>query len=68
MILGEKFDDAIQKHNELEESLTVRDFQTVRLEGKRQVIRNLTYYNLDAIISIGFRVNSERGILFRRWA
>lgn len=68
MILGEKFDDAIQKLNELEESLTVRDFQTVRLEGKRQVIRNLTYYNLDAIISIGFRVNSERGILFRRWA
>lgn len=68
MILGEKFDDAIQKLNELEESLTVRDFQTVRLVGKRQVIRNLTYYNLDAIISIGFRVNSERGILFRRWA
>lgn len=68
MILGEKFDDAIQKLNELEESLTVRDFQTVRLEGKRQVIRNLTYYNLDAIISIGFRVNNERGILFRRWA
>ena len=68
MILGEKFDDAIQKLNELEESLTVRDFQTVRLVGKRQVIRNLTYYNLDAIISIGFRVNSERGILVRRWA
>ena len=68
MILGEKFDDAIQKLNELEESLTVRDFQTVRPEGKRQVIRNLTYYNLDAIISIGFRVNSGRGILFRRWA
>lgn len=42
MILGEKFDDAIQKLNELEESLTVRDFQTVRPEGKRQVIRNLT--------------------------
>lgn len=68
MILGEKFDDAIQKLNELEESLTVRDFRTVRQEGKRQVIRNLTYYNLDAIISIGFRVNSKRGILFRQWA
>lgn len=48
----------------LEESLTVRNFRTVRQEGKRQVICNLTYYKLDAIISIGFRVNSKRGILF----
>jgi len=58
----------IYEQEELEESSTVRDFRTVRQEGKRQVVRNLTYYNLDAIISIGFRVNSKRGIQFRRWA
>jgi len=52
----------IYDQKELEESSTVRDFRTVRQEGKRQVMRNLTYYNLDAIISIGFRVNSKRGI------
>lgn len=44
----------IYDQKELEESSTVRDFRTVRQEGKRQVMRNLTYYNLDAIISIGF--------------
>ena len=49
----------IYDQKELEESSTVRDFRTVRQEGKRQVMRNLTYYNLDAIISIGFRVNSK---------
>lgn len=58
----------IYEQEELEESATVRDFRTVRQEGKRQVVRNLTYYNLDAIISIGFRVNSKRGIQFRQWA
>lgn len=57
----------IYEQEELEESSTVRDFRTVRQEGKRQVVRNLTYYNLDAIISIGFRVNSKRGIQFRRY-
>lgn len=58
----------IYEQEELEESSTVRDFRTVRPEGKRHVVRNLTYYNLDAIISIGFRVNSKRGIQFRQWA
>ena len=58
----------IYEQEELEESSTVRDFRTVRQEGKRQVVRNLTYYNLDAIISIGFRVNSKRGIQVRQWA
>lgn len=58
----------IYEQEELEESSTVRDFRTVRPEGKRQVVRNLTYYNLDAIISIGFRVNSKRGIQFRQWS
>ena len=58
----------IYEQKELEESSTVRDFRTVRQEDKRQVVHNLTYYNLDAIISIGFRVNSKRGIQFRQWA
>lgn len=58
----------IYEQEELNESATVRDFRTVRQEGKRQVVRTLTYYNLDAIISIGFRVNSKRGIQFRQWA
>ena len=58
----------VYEQGELEENSTVRDFRTVRQEGKRQVVRNISYYNLDAIISIGFRVNSKRGILFRQWA
>ena len=58
----------IYEQGELEENSTVRDFRTVRQEGKRQVVRNISYYNLDAFISIGFRVNSKRGILFRQWA
>ena len=60
----------IYEQGELDESSTVRDFRTVRQEGRRYVERvlTLTYYNLDAIISIGFRVNSKRGIQFRQWA
>lgn len=58
----------IYLQEELEPSTTVRDFRTVRKEGNRMVSRNLTYYNLDAIISIGFRVNTKRGIEFRKWA
>ena len=58
----------IYEQGELDESSTVRDFRTVRQEGRRYVERVLTYYNLDAIISIGFRVNSKRGIQFRQWA
>ena len=58
----------IYEQGELDESSTVRDFRTVRQEGRRYVERVLTYYNLDAIVSIGFRVNSKRGIQFRQWA
>lgn len=47
---------------------TVRKFRTVQTEGKRQVGRNVTYYNLDLIISLGYRVNTKRGIQFRQWA
>jgi len=54
--------------NELEKSSTVRKFRTVRKEGNRTVSRDLIHYNLDMIISIGYRVNSIRGTQFRIWA
>jgi len=54
--------------NELEESSTTEDFSVVRQEGSRQVKRQLKHYNLDAIISVGYRVNSKKGTQFRQWA
>lgn len=53
---------------ELEEAATAKDFLVVQTEGNRQVRRNLKHYNLDAIISVGYRVNSRRGVRFRQWA
>jgi len=53
---------------ELTRSATVRDFRTVRLEGSREVVRNLEHYNLDVIISVGYRVKSQQGTQFRIWA
>jgi|GEM_PF-2390652 len=53
---------------ELDEAATTKDFLAVRTEGKRQVERNLKHYNLDAIISVGYRVSSKRGVQFRQWA
>jgi hypothetical protein len=53
---------------ELEPDATVRKFRTVQIEGNRKVQRNIDYYNLDMIISIGYRVNSIRGTQFRIWA
>ena len=53
---------------ELDDVSTVRNFRTVRREGKRNVTRELVYYNLDVIISVGYRVNSKRGTQFRIWA
>jgi len=58
----------IFEDGELDQKATVRDFRTVRQEGNRQVIRNVSYYNLDVIISLGYRVNTHRGIEFRQWA
>lgn len=58
----------IYEQGELVYEATVRNFRTVQKEGNRMVNRKLTYYNLDAIISIGFRVNAKRGIKFRQWA
>lgn len=53
---------------ELEKTATVRNFQTVQKEGDRDVRRNIEYYNLDAIIAVGYRVNSIQAIQFRIWA
>lgn len=53
---------------ELSESATVRKFRTVQQEGNRLVTRNRIHYNLDVIISVGYRVNSLRGTQFRIWA
>jgi len=58
----------IFKDGELDENPTTKDFLVVRTEGKRQVKRKLNHYNLDAIISVGFRVNSKRAVQFRQWA
>lgn len=53
---------------ELSPDPTIRKFRIVRQEGKRQVTRNIDHYNLDMIISVGYRVNSVRGTQFRQWA
>ena len=53
---------------ELKPESTVAFFATVQNEGNRKVERNIAYYNLDVIISIGYRVNSHRGVQFRIWA
>lgn len=58
----------IFKTGELESRSTIRKFRIVRLEGKREVTRNIDHYNLDMIISVGYRVNSIRGVQFRQWA
>ena len=53
---------------ELDEEATTKNFLVVRTEGQRQVRRRLKHYNLDAIISVGYRVNSRRAVQFRQWA
>jgi len=58
----------IFKSGELEKNATIRKFLIVQTEGKRQVSRNVDFYNLDAIISVGYRVNSVRATQFRQWA
>src|SRR3989339_1227337 len=58
----------IYSEGELEERATCKDFLQVQKEGEREVKRNLTFYSLEAIIAVGYRVNSERGTQFRQWA
>lgn len=63
--------DHIQKifaDNELSEESTIRNFRIVQTEGTRQVSREVKHYNLQMIISIGFKVNNERAVQFRKWA
>lgn len=58
----------IYDEGELEEKATVKDYLTVQKEGNRSVRRHVNYYNLDVIISVGYRVKSLRGTQFRQWA
>ena len=60
--------DNILSDGELDENRTVKNFLTVREEGKRKVQRDITYYNLDMIIALGYRVQSPIAVRFRRWA
>ena len=60
--------DNIYDSGELEKEATVSILETVQQEGSRQVKRNVEFYNLDAIISVGYRVNSSRATQFRIWA
>jgi len=53
---------------ELDQDATIRKFRIVQVEGSREVNRNIDFYNLDAIISVGYRVNSVRATQFRQWA
>ena len=57
----------IFKENELDQTSTCAKFAQVKNEGNRQVERTFNYYNLDMIISVGYRVKSQRGIAFRKW-
>ena len=58
----------IYSDGELDKISTCQDFRQVRKEGKRDVVRNIPFYNLDMIISVGYRVKSQNGIIFRKWA
>lgn len=57
----------IYESGELNEGATTEDSSVVRQEGKRQVRRSIRFYNLDATISVGYRVNSKKGTQFRIW-
>jgi hypothetical protein len=58
----------IYEEGELSREATIRKFRIVRLEGKREVVREVEHYNLEAILSVGYRVRSLRGTQFRQWA
>ncbi len=58
----------IFKEKELNLGATVANFATVQLEGGREVERNIEFFNLDVIISVGYRIKSQRGTQFRIWA
>lgn len=54
--------------NELDENSTIRNFRIVQKEGNRNITRKIDFYNLDAIISVGYRINSQKATRFRIWA
>ena len=58
----------IYKEEELDKSSTRANFAQVQIEGNREVVRSLEFYNLDAIIAVGYRVNSKKATKFRQWA
>ena len=58
----------IYEDNELDESSTIKNFLIVQKEGNREVSRNVAHYNLQMIIAIGFKVDNERAVQFRKWA
>ncbi len=58
----------VYEQGEVTPEATIRKFRIVQTEGKREVVRNVDFYNLDAIISVGYRVNSVRATQFRQWA
>ena len=58
----------IYSDSELEQSATIRKYRIVQTEGSRQVAREVNHYNLQMIISVGFKVNNERAVQFRKWA
>lgn len=61
--IGKVFEDS-----ELEERSTIRKFRIVQSEGSRQISREVNHYNLQMIIAVGFKVNNERTVQFRKWA
>lgn len=58
----------IYSDSELEEDATIRNFRIVQTEGSRQVTCDTKHYNLQMIIAVGFKVNNERAVQFRKWA
>ena len=58
----------VYSSGELAETATAEEYSVLRTEGKRRVRRTLKHYNLDVIVSVGYRVNSRRGVRFRQWA
>jgi len=58
----------IYNTHELDKTSTIRKFRIVQKEGDRKISREVDFYNLDAIISVGYRVNSEKATQFRQWA
>ena len=65
--IGKHINNALREEL-LDDSSTVAKFATVQKEGNREITRSIEYYNLDVIISVGYRVKSENGVIFRQWA